>query len=157
MTGRLVQLNISPGGMPKLPVKSAFVSRNGVEGDWQLNRKYHGGPDRAICLFSEELYARLREMGIDVYNGQVGENFTTTGIDLDKLKIGDRLRVGTCTIEITKVRTPCRSLHQWNQNLMQAMIGHSGWVAKVIEEGWVESGDEIEVMERTEKDVMAGG
>jgi MOSC domain-containing protein YiiM len=145
---RLVQLNVSPGGMPKLPVQQVFVSRNGIEGDWQLNRKYHGGPDRAICIFSEEGYARLRDLGIDVYNGQVGENFTTAGIDLDSLKIGDRLRLGECLIEITNVRTPCRSLHKWHPQLMKTMVGHSGWVAKVIEEGWVESGDVIEVTGR---------
>jgi MOSC domain-containing protein YiiM len=134
--------------MPKLPVEQAFVSRNGVEGDWQLNRKYHGGLDRAVCIFSEEGYARIRELGIEVYNGQVGENFTTTGIDLDELKIGDRLRVGECFIEITNVRTPCRSLHKWHPQLMKTMVGHSGWVAKVIEEGWVKTGDVIEVTGR---------
>ena len=38
--------------MPKLPVRGAArVTRDGVEGDWQKNRKYHGGPNRAVCLF----------------------------------------------------------------------------------------------------------
>src|SRR3982750_4360303 len=73
----LAQLNISPGGMPKLPIDSANVTRDGVDGDWQKNRKYHGGADRAICIFSEENYAWLkREHGIDLENGSIGENFT---------------------------------------------------------------------------------
>jgi len=61
MPGTLVQINVSGGGMPKIPVAGAQVSRDGVAGDWQTNRKYHGGRDRAVCLFSQELYAWLAE------------------------------------------------------------------------------------------------
>ena len=58
MNATLVQVNVSAeGGMPKLPVRAgARVTRDGVDGDWQRNRKYHGGPNRAVCIFSEELY-----------------------------------------------------------------------------------------------------
>src|SRR5450432_2150156 len=98
----LAQLNVSPGGMPKLAVARAKVSSEGVEGDWQTNRKYHGGPNRAVCLFSLELYQWLRdEHAIDMAPGSVGENFTTSGIDLQMLNKGDRLRVGNCVIELT--------------------------------------------------------
>src|SRR4029079_17896230 len=95
VTGTVVQLNISNGGMPKLPIPTARVTRDGLVGDWQKVRKYHGGPDRAVCLFSEELYGWLREQGVkDVVNGSIGENFTTRGIELMSLNAGDRLRVG---------------------------------------------------------------
>src|SRR5436190_18820610 len=101
MPAKLVQVNVSKGGMPKLPVLSAEVTKDGVAGDWQKNRKYHGGPDRAVCVFSQELYSWLRDKGIDLVNGSVGENFTTRGLDLHKLSVGDRLRVGdVCVIEI---------------------------------------------------------
>ena len=146
MKGSLVQLNVSGGGMPKLPVKSARISIDGVEGDWQKNRKYHGGPNRAICLFSVELYDWLREKGIDLKSGSVGENFTTEGLDLNQLQKGDRLRVGECLIEITDVRTPCSSLKKWDADLPELVVGRSGWVAKVIEEGTVHPGDAIEVI-----------
>lgn len=132
--------------MPKLPVLLARVTRDGVGGDWQKNRKYHGGPDRAVCLFSEELYGWLREQGIDLQNGSVGENFTTSGVDLMALGVGDRLRVGECLIEITDVRTPCRNLNQWHPDLLSMMKGRSGWVAKVVEEAIVKPGDSIEVL-----------
>src|SRR5205085_2538832 len=108
MRGRLLQINVSPGGMPKLPVLSATVTADGVAGDWQRNRKHHGGPDRAVCIFSQELYDELRDEGVETFQGQVGENFTTCGIDLRTLAPGMRLRVGEkCTIEITGVRIPC--------------------------------------------------
>jgi len=145
--GVLTQLNSSSGGMPKRAILAAFVTANGVPGDWQHDRKHHGGPVRAICLFSEELYAWLRDdYGIDLANGSVGENFTTRGIDLDQLGPGDRLRAGDCTIEITDVRIPCRNLTQWHKDLHRIIQGRSGWVAKVVEPGDVKPGDEVELL-----------
>jgi MOSC domain-containing protein YiiM len=143
----LAQLNVSPGGMPKLPIARAMVTTAGVDGDHQRNRKYHGGPNRAVCIYSEELYEWLRDQGVNVSNGQLGENFTTHGIDLQKLDKGDRLKVGDhCVIEITNVRTPCSSLKKWDVDLPELIIGRSGWVAKVISEGEVAQGDSIEIL-----------
>jgi MOSC domain-containing protein YiiM len=144
MKGMLVQVNVSKGGMPKLPILQARVTVAGVEGDRQLNKKYHGGPDRAVCLFSTELYERLRSLGIDLVAGSVGENFTTTGVDLQKLSKGDRLSIGECIIEITNVRVPCSSLKKWDADLPGLIVGFSGWVAKVIHEGFVTPGDPVE-------------
>lgn len=146
MPATLAQLNVSPGGMPKLPVPAARVTFAGVAGDRQRNRKYHGGPGRAVCLYSEELYAQLRADGVAVTSGQIGENFTTRGLDLQSLAPGDRLRVGGCVIEITAVRVPCAQLKKWDARLPKLIVGRSGWVAKVVEEGEVKVGDEIEAL-----------
>ena len=89
----LVQVNVSAGGMPKLPVLFARVTPSGIEGDRQKTAKIHGGPDRAVCLYSEELYAQLQSEGIHVRAGELGENFTTRGLDLSSLASGDRLAV----------------------------------------------------------------
>jgi MOSC domain-containing protein YiiM len=146
MPAILAQLNISGGGMPKLPIPSAMVTRDGVAGDWQHNRKYHGGPNRAICLFSVELYDWLAEQGVVLAHGSVGENFTTGGLNLQALKVGDRLRVGACSIEITDVRVPCSNLKQCHPELPKLIDGRSGWVGKVVTEGLVRQGDPVEVM-----------
>jgi MOSC domain-containing protein YiiM len=145
MRGRLQQLNVSDGGIPKRPITEAMVTVEGVKGDWQKNRKYHGGPNRAICIYSEELYQGLRDDGVKVNNGDIGENFTTTGINLQHLKKGDRLEVGNCIIEITDIRIPCYQLKKWDVDLPELIVGRSGWVAKVIKEGMVKAGDEIVV------------
>jgi MOSC domain-containing protein YiiM len=148
MRGTLVQVNVSNGGMPKQPVELARVTVDGLDGDWQKNRKSHGGRDRAVCLFSVELYEALKADGFELAWGSVGENFTTGGVDLQRLTIGNRLRVGPCLIEITDVRVPCRSLDKrWGKGLMKAIQARSGWVAKVVEEGEVRAGDEIEIIE----------
>ena len=145
--GQLAQLNISPGGMPKRPIAEAMVSVDGVKGDWQKNRKYHGGPNRAVCIYSEELYQGLRDDGVKVQNGDIGENFTTRGINLQHLKKGDRLKVGHCIIEITDIRIPCFQLKKWDVDLPELIVGRSGWVAKVVKEGLVKQGDTITIEE----------
>ncbi len=129
--------------MPKLSVTEAFVSFEGVAQDWQKSRKYHGGLDRAICLYSIELYDWLRTKGIDLPPGSVGENFTTRGVDLDTLNVGDRLQVGQVVIELTAIREPCRNLNKIHPELLKTIQGHSGWVAKVVTEGTVQPADPI--------------
>ncbi len=149
MNGILAQLNTSPGGLPKTPILFAHVSHDGVAGDWQRNRKYHGGPNRAVCLFSEELYAALRAEGLNLVNGSVGENLTTRGVDLQALSKGDRLSIGEhCVVEITDVRVPCRTLKQWAADLPKRIEGRSGWLAKVVTEGTVRPGDPVVVLKR---------
>ena len=152
MTGVLAQLNVSRGGMPKLPVLFARVTATGVEGDKQRNKTVHGGPNRAVCIYSEELYEELRDAGVNVSAGNVGENFTTRGLDLRRLAKGDHLRVGAeCVIEITDVRVPCRQLRTWDPELPELIVGRSGWVASVVTEGVVRPGDRIEVCAPSEK------
>jgi MOSC domain-containing protein YiiM len=149
MPATLIQVSTSSGGMPKLARAEARVTRDGVDGDWQTNRKYHGGCDRAVCLFSIELYDWLREeFSIDLAPGSVGENFTTAGIDLQSLQTGDRLQVGETIIQITKVRVPCRSLNQWDPRLLEVINGHSGWMARVIQPGTVRADDPIALLTR---------
>ena len=141
--------------MPKLPVMFARVTAGGVEGDRQRNLKYHGGPDRAVCVYSEELYEELRDAGIDVSAGAVGENFTTRGLDLRKLAKGDRLRVGGddgqggASSSSPTSACPCNQLKKWDPELPELIVGRSGWVARVIAEGMVRPGDAIEILPRS--------
>jgi MOSC domain-containing protein YiiM len=94
------------------------------------------------------LYGFLRDKGVDLANGSVGENFTTRGLDLQALAVGDWIRVGECVIELTKVRVPCHQLRKWDEDLPELIVGHSGWVAKVVREGMVKSGDPVEKLLR---------
>lgn len=150
MAAILAQINVSDGGMPKLPVAEARVTITGLIGDRQKHTKFHGGPKRAVCIYSEELYHWLRDShGIDLTNGQLGENFTTRGLDLGALKPSDRLSLGDCVIEITGVRTPCNQLRKWDEDLPELIVGRSGWVAKVVEEGTVRRGDAIALIDQS--------
>ncbi|HEX7766743.1 MAG TPA: MOSC domain-containing protein, partial [Nitrospira sp.] len=70
------QISVSDGGVPKKPVLEARVSLQGVEGDRQRNLKVHGGPDRAVCLYSLDVIERLQQAGHSIEPGFSGENLT---------------------------------------------------------------------------------
>jgi len=76
MEGRIFQLNISPGGVPKLPLREAMVGELGLEGDGHSFPDIHGGPERALCLFSLERILELQAEGHPIFPGAAGENIT---------------------------------------------------------------------------------
>ena len=155
MTGRLpypylYQINVSDGGVPKHPVLEAVITKAGVEGDRQQNLKVHGGPDRAVCLYSQELIERLQDEGHSIEAGSSGENLTLAGLEWEKLQPGDQLRIGPeVRIEIMSYTTPCEKNAQWFlerdiKRVSQKM--NPGWsrlYAKVLREGVVRPGDEL--------------
>lgn len=106
----VVSLHRSNGGVPKLEVASAWVSAAGMEGDRQRNLKHHGGPDRALCLYSHELIEALRAEGHPVVPGAMGENVVIRGLDWRRLVPGVRLRLGAVEIELTGYAHPCRNI-----------------------------------------------
>ena len=66
---------------------------------------------------------------------------------------GDRLRVGDqCVIELADVRKPCRQLKKWDARFPNLILGRSGWLAKVVEDGEVKAGDPIERLEGGSRD-----
>src|SRR4051794_8291691 len=93
-TGRVLQVNVSPGGVPKLPVERARVNRFGLEGDRHREYTLHGGPHRAVCLFAIEVIERLQSEGHPIQPGGAGENLTTAGIEWSLLPVGSTIAVG---------------------------------------------------------------
>jgi MOSC domain-containing protein YiiM len=150
------QINISDGGVPKRPVLEAVVTTNGVEGDRQGNLKVHGGPDRALCLYSQDLIERLQDEGHSIDAGFAGENLTLTGLEWEKLKPGDRLQIGPdVQLQIMSYTSPCDKNAQWfrDRDIMRvSQKTNPGWsrlYAKVLRGGMVRPGDEV-VFERKE-------
>ena len=127
----LHQINVSDGGVPKRPVLEAFVAMTGVEGDRQENLKFHGGPDRALCLYSQELNERLQDEGHAIEAGSSGENLTLAGLDWEKLKPGDQLQVGPeVRIEIMSYTIPCEKNARWFRDGDFKRVSHKknpGW------------------------------
>ena len=70
--GRVLSVNVSPGGLPKESIPSAWVSRMGLDGDRHREDTAHGGPLRAVCLFGIEAIERLQADGHPVEPGQRG-------------------------------------------------------------------------------------
>lgn len=146
------QVSLSDGGVPKHAVSSAHVTIEGLTGDRQRNRKYHGGPARAVCLFSLEVIEALRAEGHSIGPGLAGENLTVTGLDWSRLKPGDHLSIGDhVQLEIMSYTAPCRLNGQWFKGgdyERMAQEAHPGWsrlYARVLVEGSVRPGDVVKV------------
>ena len=66
--------------MPKLAVREARVTTLGLEGDGHAHPNIHGGPERALCLYSLEVIAALPGRGLPIFPGLAGENVTIVGL-----------------------------------------------------------------------------
>ena len=156
MTGTVLQVNVSQGGIPKREVASGELTPAGITGDsWRY--RFHGGPKQAVLLITIEGIQELAGRGFPLYPGALGENLTTQGLDRRTLRFGQRLRVGGATIELTKMRQPCATLDVYGPGIQAAMYdarvvkgdhtsplwGLSGFYASVVEPGTVRPGDTI--------------
>jgi MOSC domain-containing protein YiiM len=144
--GRVVQLNVSPGGLPKLPVDAAAVGYAGMDGDRQASRYHHGRPWQALCLWSLEVIESFREQGHDIAPGRAGENVTISGLPWDEVGPGVHLRIGEVLCEVTCFALPCSSNKAWftggEFNVMHHQRGPVSRVyATVLEPGVIATGD----------------
>jgi MOSC domain-containing protein YiiM/GNAT superfamily N-acetyltransferase len=152
-TGRVLQVNVSTGGVPKLPVAEAWVNRLGLAGDGHTGRTVHGGPHRAVCLFAIEAIERLQAEGHPVEAGGVGENLTTSGIEWSLLPIGTRARIGEqLLLEVADAASPCANQrHNFSDGRFSRISidlhpADARMYARVLEEGTVRPGDPIELL-----------
>ena len=149
MTGRLHSINVSAGGVPKLARRSAAVRVGGVEGDRQRDLRNHGGPTRAVSLYSLELIRALQAEGNSIDVGCIGENFTLKGVPWDRMLPGAILDVGEVQLELTSYAGPCSNLVPYfvdGKFVRVAQKLHPGWsrlYARVLREGSVQVGDPV--------------
>ncbi len=153
MDGRVFQVNLSPGGVPKLPVEQARVGLQGLDGDAHHHDHVHGGPHRAVCLLAIEAIERVQADGHAIEPGAVGENLTTAGIELSMLPVGTRLAVGSeVLLEISGPANPCdviKHVFQRGKSGRISILLHptdSRMYARVLAEGTVHEGDAIRVL-----------
>ena len=150
--GRVVSIHISNGGVPKLAIDSATVTADGILGDRQRNLQYHGGPDRALCLYSLELIEALRGEGHPIAPGSIGENVLVAGIDWRRMVPGVRARLGSAEIEVTSYAFPCRNIRGSFRNGRVSRVSpetHPGWsrvYARVLEGGALAPKDPVKVL-----------
>lgn len=148
MTARVFQLNVSPGGVPKRAVAAAELGPLGLAGDAVDHPRIHGGPDRAVCLYSLERILALQEEGHPVFPGALGENVTVVGLDWGTVVPGTRWAVGDAEIEVTKYTTPCNTTGPFvSGDLKRFHQDHSpGWsrvYARVLRPGRVAPGNAV--------------
>ncbi len=144
------QINVSDGGVPKRPVLEGRITPAGLEGDRQRNLRFHGGPERAVCLYSAELIERLQDEGHSIDAGLSGENLTLAGVDWEQVRPGAVLSVGPeVRLEVTSYTAPCSHNGRWfidEDYLRISQKKNPGWsrvYAKVLQGGIVRPGDEV--------------
>jgi MOSC domain-containing protein YiiM len=152
MTGILHSINTSPGGVPKLARAEAVVHVGGLEGDRQRDLRFHGGPTRAVSLYSLELIEALRAEGHLVDVGSMGENLTLSGIPWEQITPGTTLDIGPARLELTAYAGPCKSLRPFfldGKFVRVSQKVHPGWsrlYARVVVEGTIHVGDRATVV-----------
>jgi MOSC domain-containing protein YiiM len=146
--GRIVQLSVSNGGVPKHAVETARVTPLGLEGDAHRNHEHHGGPERAVCLFAMEAILELQAEGHPLVPGALGENVTIEGLDWSAVQPGTRLRLGDeVLLEITRYTTPCLNIRpafrdgDYSRVSQKRHPGRSRVYARVVATGTVRRGD----------------
>jgi MOSC domain-containing protein YiiM len=155
-TGVLVSINRSGGGVPKRRVDGARVSQLGLLGDTQNDKKHHGGPERAVCVYSLERINALQQEGHPIDVGTVGENITVEGIDWELVVPGVRIKLGDeVVLEVASFASPCDTIKESFIDGRFVRISqklHPGWsrvYARVLIEGEIHFGDHVEVIPAT--------
>ena len=160
MTGVVVQISISPGGVPNHAIEQGDVTLRGVAGDGWRHPQFHGVPKRAILLITAEGLDEILAMGFPVHPGALGENFTTRGIDRRAMRSGQRFRCGAADVQLTELRLPCQTIGVYGEGIQAAIYdaraargdpssdvwGLSGFYASVMEPGIVRPGDSITLL-----------
>jgi MOSC domain-containing protein YiiM len=158
--GRPQQIGVRRGrpqmsAIGKAPVTGRVrVAGVNVAGDDQADRRVHGGPDKAVYAYASEDIAWWSAQldRTDLRPGIFGENLTTAGVDVTDAVIGERWRVGTVELEVCQPRLPCYKLGlRFGDPLMLkrfARAGRPGAYLRIVTEGELEAGDEVDITHR---------
>jgi MOSC domain-containing protein YiiM len=154
--GEVRQINVKPEvhderGLPKTPVERVLVRRSGLVGDFNKWRHEEASDDTrmAVLLMPIETIQELNREGWPIKPGDLGENFTTSGIVYSSFAPGKRYKIGRAVIKITKPCDPCSNLYllpyvRKDKDIVKATYQRRGWYASVEDEGEVVKGDAIE-------------
>jgi MOSC domain-containing protein YiiM len=145
----------------KDPVKGPIMLRKlNLDGDKQADLTVHGGMDKAVYSYPAEHYDYWRKQfsNMDLIWGMFGENFTTEGLMEDAVNIGDQFQIGSATkLVATQPRMPCYKLgvRFGRMDVIRRFMasGRPGIYFKVLQEGGVETGDEIKIIKRDKNNV----
>jgi MOSC domain-containing protein YiiM len=150
--GRIESINTSRGGVPKTAVLEALVTSEGIAGDVQRDLRYHGGPDRAVSIYSLDLIAALQREGHPIAAGTAGENLTVSGVDWSLMVPGREIQVGEVRLAVTRYASPCEKIERSFKDRDFTRISqkvHPGWsrvYTRVITAGTIRPGDSVSLL-----------
>ncbi|MDY7511230.1 MOSC domain-containing protein [Ralstonia wenshanensis] len=135
----------------------AKVLADGIAGDEHVDRRVHGGPEKAVHHFAAENYVLLAaafpQIADSLVPGSLGENVSTHGMDERSVHIGDVYRAGSVTLQVSQPRSPCWKInHRFSVDGMSFHVANehiTGWYYRVLEGGVIRPGDSMVLLDRT--------
>jgi MOSC domain-containing protein YiiM len=133
---------------------SVWLGTTNLVGDGQANRRVHGGPDKAVLAYGADHYPLWRdELKMpDLPYGAFAENFTISSLDERSVCLGDVYAVGQTRVQVSQPRSPCANItRRWKCGGLTERVGatgRTGWYLRVLQEGEVEAGVSVELLER---------
>lgn len=174
-SGKILSINIAPQskaqswtesgnrtGIDKQSVAGPVLFGNdSVAGDNVVDRKHHGGYDKAVYAYAREDAQWWEEkIGHEISFGMFGENLTTSGIDVTGAVIGERWKIGNLILEVAEPRIPCRVFAGfWERPTLIKEFTEAnrpGAYLRIIDEAMIESGASIEVISRPHHGITIG-
>jgi MOSC domain-containing protein YiiM len=147
-TGKVVAVSLSrTKGTPKENVPQIELTP-----EWGVVGDAHGGDwHRQVSLLALESIEKMRDLIPQVKPGDFAENITTRGLDLPRLPVGTRLRIGPKVIlQVTQIGKSCHTGCAIFQQVGQCIMPREGIFARVLRGGTLRSGDLIVVLEEGE-------
>ncbi len=142
-------------GFVKEPVSGpVWLGRTNLAGDGQADREHHGGPDKAVLAYAAAHYPLWRaELNRpELPYGAFAENFTIDGLTEETVCIGDVYAIGEARVQVSQPRQPCWKIaRRWRIKDLTVRVretGRTGWYLRVLQEGYVEPGLDVVLIER---------
>ncbi|WP_144549459.1 MOSC domain-containing protein [Bacillus sp. X1(2014)] len=142
----------------KSSVQALELKKAGFVGDDVANHKFHGGPDRAVCLYPFEHYSYWEEIfQKKLILPAFGENITATGMVEEQVCIGDIYKIGDTVVQVTQGRVPCATISNYNQEnqLLIKVVETTltGYFFRVLEEGTITLDSQISLVEKHSQEI----
>ncbi|MFI0398369.1 MAG: MOSC domain-containing protein [Thiolinea sp.] len=155
-TPRRIGENQAFTGIWKDSIKQAAIDAEGIKGDIQVDRRVHGGAEKALHQYAIPSYASMHaafpELAVRMPIGSMGENLTVLGMHEDNVHIGDIYRIGSALVQVSQPRNPCWKINsKFDDERLAKFIATQhipGWYYRVLEAGNVELGDSMDLVER---------
>ncbi|MBC6974632.1 MOSC domain-containing protein [Bacillus sp. Xin] len=139
-------------GICKVLTEETFLSKDGFRGDGVADLRFHGGPDRAVCVYPHEHYALWeQEFQAVLPPSTFGENITVTNMLERDVFIGDTYQLGEAIIQVTQGRVPCSTISKrlGIPGILPRIVetGYTGYLCRVLQEGVVRKDSKITLLE----------
>ena len=122
--------------------EARLISDYGIDGDAKGGRR-----QRQLNIMSEETIRALEQAGYRTGQGQLGENLVISGLDIESLAPGTRLRIGdSAVVELLELRQPCSRFEACQGRSLDDAIERVGWMAAVVSSGEIRLADPVAIL-----------